>query len=268
LLDEKLVIGDIYDKFTAPSWDCVSPEYIQAIKKKQDLMLKKSDIVFAVSQELFNEISKEHPYVHLIPNGVDYESFTNSTQHESPERIKRLSKPLLGFLGMLHYIVDFELLDYIAESHPEWTLLLMGRDNIHVDADREVFNKLKKRKNIIWLGEVDRIMIPSFLRAIDIGLLPQKKLEVNRYATAPLKVWEYFAAGKPIVAVDQGVTPEYSDLIRYADSKIEFETNIAKALKEDISEELVERRKNIAKENSWPERIDQMIGIIEEKLRE
>lgn len=262
LLGEKLVIGDIYDKVGVPTWEGMLPEYSYGFEKRQDVILKNSDVIFTVSRQLLNELIKKHPFVHLVPNGVDYESFENSN---AQIKIGKLKKPVLGFLGMMHYKVDFKLLDYIAESYPEWTLLLMGKDNIHVDVDRQVFNILKDRKNVCWCGEINRTAIPSFLSMVDVCLVPLKKLQMNQYANF-LKVWEYLAAGKQIVAIDQGVACEYQDLIRLASSKEDFSKNISEALREDVRDDLVNRRREIAKNNSWEERVKQMLEIIEEAL--
>lgn len=266
LLNETITVADLYDKFPAPSWDGMLPEHIQSLQQLQDKIIKEADIIFTVSRLLYDEFKLLHEKVFLVPNGVDYESFENcSTSNCNVSIYEKLKKPTIGFLGMMHYKVDFELLDYIAESHPEWTILLMGKDNIHVDADRKIFNTLKNRKNVIWCGEIDRAAIPSFLGMVDVCLVPLKKLEINRYANY-LKIWEYFAAGKPVIAVNQGISYEYPNLIRLANSKEEILRNISEALKEDIGKELVNQRKLIAEGNSWKNRVKQMLKIIEESL--
>jgi len=265
LLGEILAVGDIYDKFGASTWKGMLPEHSSMLQRRQDFLIKKSDIVFTVSQGLYNELEMVHPSVYLIQNGVDYESFEDSPRRENAEAIKGLKAPVLGFLGMLHYKVDFGLLNYIAENHPEWTLLLMGKDNIHDDEDRKAFNELKSRRNVRWCKEIDREAIPCFLSMTDVCLVPLKKLEMNRYANF-LKIWEYLAAGKPIVAVDQGVNSEYPDLIRFAAAKEEFVSNISESLDVDTGYDLVMRRKNIAKSNSWENRTKKMLEIIEETL--
>lgn len=266
LFNEAITVGDFYDKFTAPTLDKTYPKEVESRQRLQDRMIEEADIIFTVSQLLYDEFKSLHKEIYVVPNGVDYESFENCAASNSKVGIyEKFRKPTIGFLGMMHYIVDFGLLDYVAESRPEWMLLLMGKDNIHVDTDRSFFNRLKKRNNVIWCGEVDRPAIPLYLRAIDVCLVPLKKLEITRYANF-LKIWEYFAAGKPIVAVDQGRPYEYPALIRSVHSKEEFLKNISEALREDMGEELVKRRKFIARENSWENRAREMLGIIEETL--
>ncbi|MBI5408620.1 MAG: glycosyltransferase [Nitrospirae bacterium] len=267
LLDEVFTVGDIYDKFTAPTWEGMPSESVERLRQKQETLLRRADVVFTVSQALFDELSEMHRNVYLVPNGVDYESFENCDLSSlTPALHSRLKKPVIGFLGMMHYIVDFELLDHIAERRPEWTLLLMGKDNIHCAADRKVFNRLKARKNVVWRGELGRKNIPAFLKLVDVCIIPKKRLELNRYANF-LKVWEYLAAGKPIVSVDVGTPFEYPELIRVAASKEAFLENIEKALEEDRGEGLSERRRNIAKDNSWRSRVKLMLGIIDGEMQ-
>lgn len=259
LFNESVTVGDLYDKFTTPTWEGMLPKHIEPLRQMQNTIIEKSDIIFTVSKLLFEEFSQIHKNVFLVPNGVDFESFESSN---GPIKIGKLKKPVLGFLGMLHYKVDFNLLYYIAQTHPEWTLLLMGKDNIHSNSDRLIFERLKKKDNVVWTREIERESIPSFLNSVDVCIVPLKKIAMNRYANY-LKIWEYLAAGKPIVSVDQGISYEYPDLIRLADSKEEFVDNIAKALKEDTDEELVKQRKNVAMTNSWDSRVREMLDIID-----
>ncbi|MFC1678611.1 glycosyltransferase [Elusimicrobiota bacterium] len=267
LLAEQIVVGDIYDKFGAPSWKGMPVAESRVLERKQEILLQHSHLVFTVSKELRDELIQAHCRVHLIPNGVDFDSFQLPTSEQSLGAIEEVKGPVLGFLGMLHYKVDFELLDYLAEGHPEWTILLMGKDNIHSVDDRSVFSILASRRNVIWCGELDRREIPGFLARVDVCLVPLKKLAMNKYSNF-LKVWEYLAAGKPIVAVDQGGKSEYPDLIRFAESREAFAEAVDKALRMDTGRAFVERRKKIAKDNSWGNRVVKMLEIIADLLAE
>ncbi len=267
LFKEAIVVGDLYDKFGAPSWEGMSRKEIQYLLQRQDNIMRNADIVFTVSQLLCDEFKLLHKKTYLVQNGVDFEYFDNyDDKHNlNNTRFNDIKGPVLAFLGMMHYIVDYELLNYITESNSKWTLLLIGHKNINSEEDKKQFDMLLSRENVIYMGRINKEEIPYYLNLADVCLLPMKKIDLNKYAD-PLKLWEYFAAGKPVVAVDQGTSCEQPDLIRLANSKEEFVRNISQALRKDINDDRVNRRKIIAKENTWENRVKQMLAIIEESL--
>jgi glycosyltransferase involved in cell wall biosynthesis len=55
---------------------------------------------------------------------------------------------------------------------------------------------------IRWLGQLDHRRIPTFLAALDVALLPYPALP--DFGFSPLKLFEYLAAGAPVVASDLG----------------------------------------------------------------
>ena len=262
LFGESITVADWYDKFTAPTWDNVPTEYTNCIKKKQDVILKNADIVFAVSRILCDDLKHFHKCVHYIPNGVDTEDFDKLNYHVIPEKIKDIKKPRIGFLGMLHYIVDFELLNFIAHSRPDWSIVLIGKLNIKVESDKKLFKDLLENKNVCYLGIIEKAGIPAYLDALDVCIAPMKKIEMNKYAD-PLKLWEYLASGRPIVAVDQGAEYECDGYIKKADTKEGFVLAIEEAMREADSS-LIAERKEFARANSWSSRADEMVRIISE----
>lgn len=268
LFDERIVIGDCYDKFSAPVSYRVSNEWKSRTHEKESILIKNSDIVFAVSKELYDDLIDVNKNTFLIPNGVDFEAFLKpSKPTKKQSTLQSINKPVLGYLGIMHYKVDFELLEFIARAHPEWSIVLMGMYWIKETADRALFDSLIKKDNVKYLGKIAKIEIPSYLEYIDVCLLPWKKIEFNRYAN-PLKLLEYFAAGKPVVAVDQGGKNYLSEFVKVADTKEAYIEAIADALEEERQngESLAEARKNIARENSWGGRVNQMMEIIESHL--
>lgn len=267
LFNEAITVGDLYDKFTAPSWDGMLQEHIDYLQQLENKIIKSVDIIFTVSQHLYCELKSLHRNVFLVPNGVDYESFEiESTSNSKVLICEKLKRPVIGFLGMMHYIVDFELLNYVAESHPEWTVLLMGKENIHGGDDKLYFNNLMNKNNVVYVGELERLMIPTYLEITDVCLMPMKKIELNRYADQPLKMWEYLAAGKPIVAVDQGCDYGLNEFIKFAKSNEGFVKAIEESLSINNDIELINKRKIFARENSWDQRVEQMMRIIDEFL--
>ncbi|MGR3303176.1 MAG: glycosyltransferase [Candidatus Scalindua sp.] len=270
LFDEKIRVADWYDKFGTGSGVELTTSQIKTIKKREENILKNSNVIFASSRMLYDDLKKEYLNSYYVPHGVDYESFvlkSKKTKRQDILHIHRMKGHVLCYLGVLHYRVDFELLDFIAETHPEWSMILMGMYWLHNSTDKALFDSLIKRRNVTYLGEIQRKDIPLYLESVDVCLVPNKRIEFNLYS-AQLKILEYLAAGKPIVAVDLGIEYEYSDFIRIAKTKENFAEMIGEALEDEgqNGESLAEARKKIARHNSWESRVNQMIEIIDSHL--
>lgn len=264
LFGEKLVVTDWYDMFVAPTGERLPEAEVRGIKAIEGRILSKADVIFAVSGDIEQYVSGNKGKVYLMPHGVDVDSFRDAAGSEQDIE-SGLKRPVLGFLGIMHNKIDFELLNYIMSRKPEWSLLLMGKEWLRNEEDIKYFRQLKNKKNVFFAGELKKEQIPGFLRKTDVCLLPFKRSEFNRASTGPLKAWQYFAAGKPVVAVDQGLEFDCAKYVYKAKDKEGFVSMIEKALNDD-SVELAEERKNMAFANSWENRVRKMMQIIEGHL--
>jgi glycosyltransferase involved in cell wall biosynthesis len=86
------------------------------------------------------------------------------------------------------------------------------------------------------------------------------KGEVSNYYTAPLKFYEYLAAGKPVVST-VGIKEHDRDVVINCTSPQEVLAAIADVLSKD-SADRSQKRKEIAKRNSWSERVRQIDAIL------
>jgi glycosyltransferase involved in cell wall biosynthesis len=265
LFNEKLTIYDSYDKQTAAIGFDQGSEWASSIIAWERRAMLKADIVFSVSKGLYDDAMKLNDNCHIIPNGVDYDLFQLPTSITIGEELKQIKKPILCYLGILHYKVDFDLLNYIAESRPVWSILLIGGDRMKVAEDRVLFAALTEKGNVHYIGHIDREAIPNYLQYVDIFLLPIKKIEMNRYSDF-LKLWEYLAVGKPVVAVGQEVEYQCNNLIKVASDKQDFVRCIEQALQED-NPALATERKQAAQDNSWDKRVNSMMELIEFELQ-
>ena len=269
LFDEKIVVTDWYDDFSAPSGCEQSRELVQSIRKREDLLLEKSNIVFAASKELFEKLSKRRNEVYLITHGVEFDNYYNSARKSSSalmRKLESLKKPVLCFIGTMQAKIDFELLKYVSSRHRDGSLLLIGRRWFNNKDDENVFDGLIREDNVTYLDEIQNQSIPFCLDYVDVCLIPFKKMTINYVTSAPLKLLEYFASGKPVVATDLGRSYEFNQLVRVADSQEGFVSQIACALRENNDEGLILKRRKIAEDNSWLKRSQEMMEVIENSI--
>ena len=252
------------------AYDCVDdlsnfPDISQ--KKKLELinnelnLIGTAKIVFATSWSLYERNSKINPNTAYVPNACDFEHFYKALQiKEQPHDIQQLRYPIIGFIGAIREWIDIDLICKIAEEHPEYSILLVGPVTYG-------YHKLKKYKNISMVGTKEYRVLPQYLAFMDVCLIPFK---VNKLTIAsnPIKLYEYLAAGKPVVSValPEIIIKNASSLVRVAQNGNEFIKQIQEAVNETKTSENnreIFRRVSFAKRNSWEKRID----TIEKLLR-
>ena len=228
---------------------------------EQDL-LQEVDIVFTVSDKLSQEKSQFHSSVHTIYHGVDIKLFQQSIDIAGATRPADLptKSPIIGYSGVIRYMLDLEMIGFLADRQPGWSFVLVGP----VTESRADFysqiEELKRRPNVHFLGSKRPEELPPYINAFDVCLLPYVQGEVSSYYSAPLKFYEYLAAGKPVVST-VGPRQYDRDVVLNCSTKEEVLEAIQEALSKD-SPDLAVRRKNIASENSWERRVRQIDEVL------
>jgi glycosyltransferase involved in cell wall biosynthesis len=211
-------------------------------------------MVFVTSEPLLQSLGVRHHSVHLIPNAADVAHFakTRSENLPRPADLAALKKPLISFTGSVQHWVDVELIAAGARRRPDWNWVIIG--GIHKDI--ACFQGLL---NIHLLGTKPYADLPAYLRQLDVGLVPFEMKPIV-FAADPIKVYEYLAAGKPVVSTAIPRLKVFGDVVRIATGPEEFVAQIERALA-DSSDEAARRRMAVARGHSWESRVEQIVAI-------
>lgn len=222
-----------------------------------------ANVVFTTTSPLYKRLRRINERTHLIPNAGDYDHFRPAAERSfaAPE-VRNLARPIVGFAGnFIASKVDFDLLEAAARKRPEWTLLLIGPASPET---REKLEHLTRLPNVAWLGPKPYGELPRYIAAFDVGLIPYA---ANAYTRScfPLKVYEYLAAGKPIVASGlpelAGMEPD----VALVDSADELVAAVRAAL-DRVSSADRERRIALAARNSWETRTERLLDLVGAEL--
>ncbi len=234
----------------------------KSLIEQEDRFLKRVSLVFTTAKALFEEKRKHNPHTYYLPNVADYEHFHKAvdTNLVLPADLAGIQSAIIGFIGAISdYKLDFSLIAAIASSHPEWCIVLVG---VTGEGEKKAdLSILFAYKNIRIVGGRPYSVLPAYLKAFDVCILPNK---INDYTRNmfPMKFYEYLSAGKPVVSTPLPALSEHTDLYYLANNYDEFVKNIETALTESDSN-LKERRFAAARKNTWDVRIQSMSEIID-----
>jgi uncharacterized SAM-binding protein YcdF (DUF218 family)/glycosyltransferase involved in cell wall biosynthesis len=235
-----------------------SPE-ARKITSSEKEMFRSADLVFVTSEKLRLRAAELSQNVHFFPFGVRFGLFEDAraTPRTAPEDVAGLRRPIIGYVGGLHQWVDQDLLVAAATQMPEATFVMVGPAQCDV-------TRLESCKNIVLLGARPHASLPSYIREFDVGIVPYRIAEYTSNVY-PTKLNEYLAMGIPVVATDlaeiRRFNNDHGEIVRVAADAGSFVSQIGGAL-DDTGPEVMARRIQVARSNSWRSRIDRMLGLI------
>jgi teichuronic acid biosynthesis glycosyltransferase TuaH len=189
---------------------------------------------------------------------VDVEHFAATlTVRPSPEVVAQIqgaakgTNRVVGFVGHLGDRIDAELLAAVADR--DCTVLLVGPRQRTATAGR--LDELLARPNVCWAGPRDYQDLPSVLATADVWMLPYGDSDFNR-ASFPLKLLEYLAAGRRVVATDlPAVRWLDTGLVTVASTPTGFADAVETALSTPLTATESARRIEFASRHGWSERV-------------
>ncbi|MCF7797003.1 MAG: glycosyltransferase [Lentisphaeria bacterium] len=222
----------------------------KTVRHDEGELIRKTDLVYSVSQTLLSHYKIPTEKVNLIANGVDVSLFDrdNLPEDSIPEDLRGLPKPIIGFSGSLGKWINTDLILQTAHAFPRASIVMIGLNEKNPGVD-----ELLRQENIHFLGMKQRGEVPHYINAFDVCLMPFARSEVGE-GLLPLKLFEYLAMGKPIVATSSPTLILFADILYLAENDTEFIQQVGEALKESNSELMLQRLAR-AREFSWAARL-------------
>jgi hypothetical protein len=155
----------------------------------------------------------------------------------------RGGRKVVGYAGSLDFWFDVESVKLAALRHPEWDFQLFGR----VEANS--IGELRKLPNVNIVGEVPYASLRKHFAGIDVSMIPFR-ISPLTLATNPLKLYEYFACGHPVVSSPLPEVLEFGDMIYVARTPVEFVAQLENAMEEN-NLEAAHNRRRLAERESW-----------------
>jgi GT2 family glycosyltransferase len=238
----------------------VFPHAQRRIRRNQRQALGRADAVFAASKPLLESIRRKRSDAVYLPNAVDFGRFAASADSAAVPnallRAREAGRPLAVYAGALARWVDSDLLGAVMAARTDWTFVIAGEQ---LDAS---FRGLveQDRPNVLFLGSRPHAAIPSILSSCHVGLVPFA-LGPEGIHASPIKLYEYLAAGLPVVATP---VPECQAMpeVLIGRGPEEFSTLLDQARRQGASSEFRAQARERARANSWDRRAATALEVL------
>jgi len=206
--------------------------------------------VVAVSQPIVDRIRPTGTTA-VVPNGVAPDEWR--VPGDPPGWFADLPRPRIVYVGVLDDRLDVDAVREMAARFPGGTVALVGPVG-----DRSLPNRLSGAPNVRLVPPVDRSEVTGLVHAADVCVMPHRRNRLTA-AMSPLKLYEYLAGGRPVVATDLPPVRAVDPRIVRVSERDSFADGVEEALGRGPLPE-VERRAFVDA-NSWPRRHEQILAV-------
>ena len=257
--EEAFAVYECYDDYAA------APNASPWHRQHEDRLFQRVDLVITTAQTLWEACRLRHPDVHLVPNGVDYATLAPA-QEQGPLHpvLAEIPEPRIGFLGYLNSAVDAELLESLAASRPDWSWVFIGPPD---GADPRALQRIRALPNVHFLGFVPRSQLVPALRGLRVGIIPFKVEGSYHQAINPLKLYEYMAAGLPVISTELPEVVRFAPPVRLASTASAFQEEIGKLLADrEAWQEARAQGDRLARTENWNARAEACLALLDTRL--
>lgn len=223
----------------------------ELVKAEEDLV-KKSKLVITTADNLYDYAKKLNENVEMVRNGCDFEKFNDIKKNGCLDVLD--DRPIIGYFGAINDWFDVDALEYAVRENKDKYFVMIGSINTGK------VRKLYKYKNIYFLGEMKHDELGGYLAYFDVCTIPFVLNDLIK-STNPVKFYEYIASGKPVVSSKLLELERYAEISCLYDSNEGFSKCIYHGLHSD-EQEAINKRIEVAKENSWEERVESLESAI------
>lgn len=227
-------------------------------------LVRQSSAVVVTSKYLEKKMERLRARnITIIPNAGDsaYFSSVRRKAFPVPEDMKSVKRPSIGYYGAISEWFDAKVIRQLAEHMKSCSIVLIGEVTNDAVADLG-----RKYSNVHILGEKPYDALLPYVRQFDVCIIPFRLTALTK-ATNPVKIFEYFATGKPVVASALPELAPYGDLIYTAHSLKGWVLQTQRALAEsDV--QYISRRRAIASANTWDHRGHMLEQVVQRQTKE
>ena len=252
-LDRKLLLYDFNDH---PLQFSATPPWAEPYLRRT---LAQAQGVFVVSEYYRRKLASEtdRPLI-LLGNGVETAHF--EPPRATPPDLAALPRPRIGYVGLLSHFLDFDVLETLRRNRRGGTLVLIGPGS---PATRDAVADFSRREGVAVLGPRPYEDVPAYMQGLDVGLIPFRASDPYVQGINPNKVYQYLAAGRPVLTTPLLDLAESAPDLLFASGHADWERALDRVL---ASAPDPGRCRALARPHDWGALSERMVAEIERRL--
>ena len=242
----------VYDKMDEDSQIATNYFLKKSLKSKEEKLIRNADLIFVSCQKFFDQIKEKHSNVKLLQNGV-----TMDFAEGNPEKLQMETghfglsreKTIFGYVGTISHWFDFDVINIILEEDPKNEIVLVGNN---------MMPELKHER-VHYIAPVKKDQVAGIISQFDVCLYNFKRNDLLDTIN-PVKIYEYLALNKPVLAVKSMETSQFGDKLMLYRTPEDVRTVLSAGWNHPFNSE--EEQKKFISDNSWENRIQ----LVEKEL--
>ncbi len=183
----------------------------------------------------------------VIKNAVDKESFQR--KYPVPEDLAGIGHPIIGFGGRINHLMDVDLVNSVVSQNRDKNFVVIGQA-----MDKKVLKVINEHPNLYYLGDKHYSQYPAYITHFDVCIMPYV-VGTRAHGGNAIKVYEYIAAGKPVVATNGNGAEDLTEYVTIASNPQQFSEAI------DASLSMPNSHREIPDEFTWKFKTDVLVNL-------
>jgi len=224
------------------------------LREMEEQLIQGADEIVAAGDNLAERIESRGRRVRTITHGVDLQHWSQAGERASGSAtLSEIEPPLALFWGLVDRRLDIDWLRTLSERMTRGSIVLVGPQQ---DPDPA----LQAIPRLRLTGPVSYKSLPQLASAAQVLIMPYADLPVTR-AMQPLKLKEYLATGKPVVARRLPAVIDWETCLDAVVSDEDFAVAVEQRFAGDLPCEQRDARARLADE-SWSAKAENLASIL------
>ena len=208
------------------------------IRKVEPPLVDRADLLFATAQEFYDEFRERGKHPYLVPNAVDRSAMACS----GDQGREKLPGRVFGYVGMISHWFDVDAVRTILDADPRNRVVLVGPSEI----------ELPVHPRLVCTRRVPKEEVDGWIRSFDVCLYPFRRTPLID-TIDPVKIYEYLAQNKPVLAADSLEMQKFGSLLFTYRTQAQLRELAGRDLPEPFA--CQEQRLRFVEENCWESRV-------------
>jgi len=251
---EDAVVYDCADEISEFRQAAMNREAVLAQEKE---LLSRVDGLVATSQTLYDrksEFLNQNAEARLIRNAAEVGHFSKALKITGkPGDLESIKKPIVGYFGYLADWLDWPLIEHVVREGIEFDWVFIGPCTRNLDV-------LEAMDNFHYLGRKPYEQLPEYIAHFACAHIPFDRTPLTVHVN-PVKIYEYLAAGTPVVATSLPELKFFEDTCSITNDPSEYLDMVRAAVSGDSNEKRNARSERV-KNETWDSRVDEYCGLI------